>query len=343
MRRKKSISGLKFQLFFWLMLVSATAAVAQTGTRNETLWSVQDTDNYIVVAFSPDGSLLALGRGSGNTSEFRNAWNGSFVRSFTARDNDTRDLAFTPDGQYLINGGGGGGSQLNLNIWRVADAFRVKGRIAAHSNGTYSVSISPDGQFVATSGIFNREIKIWHVPDMTLVRQISNDDEVSPSLPPRVKDVAFSPDSQVVASSDIYSIKLRRASDGALLLRIPSGESPSIAFSPNGQYIAAAIPTENSIKIWNVANGQLVQNLMVETNFDFPVIAFTPSGTFIAAGYANDMGGAIRFWRVSSGAQLATLPQNSPVHSLAFSPNGDRYAFSLFGGFVAVALNPYHK
>lgn len=341
MKRETSISAWKFHLFFLLMLALAAGASAQT--RQQLVWSVQDADNYIVVAFSPDASLLALGRGSGNTSEFRNAANGSFVRSFEGRNNTTNDLVFTPDGLYLINGTGGGGATLTLNLWRVSDGFRLIGRIPAHNNGTTSVSLSPNGQLLVTGGIYDREIKIWHVPEMTMINDISNDDAVSPGLPPRVKDVAFSPDGNTVASSDIYSIKIRRAVDGALALRIPSAEARSIAFSPNGQYIAAAIPSENAVKIWSVENGQLIETLMVETNFDFPTIAFTPNGNVIAAGYGNGMGGAIRFWRVKTGAVLASIPQASQVHSLAFSPNGDRYAYSLFGGFVAVAANPYNK
>jgi WD40 repeat protein len=76
--------------------------------------------------------------------------------------------------------------QLTLDLWRVSDGVCLL-RLGAHTNGTDSVDLSSDGQYPITSGIFSREIKVWHVPDLTLLLTIPNNDPQSPGLPPRVK------------------------------------------------------------------------------------------------------------------------------------------------------------
>jgi WD40 repeat protein len=334
MKREKIISNLKIHLFFLAILFFTVEAAAQKET---IIWAVQDADPYINLAFSHDGSTLALGRQDGNVSEFRNAADGTFISSFNGRFNSTNDLVFTLDDQYLINGTGGGGSTRTLNMWQVSSGARIVGPLGDHTNGTTSISLSADGQYVATSGRFDREINLWFVPGLTLLRTIVNEDEQSPGLPPRVKDVAFSPDGQFIASSDIYSIKLRRTIDGTLALRIPSAEAPSIAFSPSGAYIAAAVESERAVKLWRVSDGALVRTLTIDTDFSFPVIAFSPNGKVIAAGY----NGAIKFWRVLDGRPLALIPKPALVHSLVFAPKGNRYAYSLYGGTVSVAYAPF--
>lgn len=329
---------IRIQLVFLTLLALAGTVAAQ---RERTIWSKQDADSAPAIAFSSDGSLLVLGRRDSNTSDFLNADNGNLIRSFSGQHNTTNEAVFTLDGQYLINGIGSGGSTLTLASWRVSDGTRLVGPIAAHNNGTNSVNLSPDGQYLVTSGIYSREIKLWHVPDLGLIRTIPNVDPNTP-LSPRVKDTAFSPDGQLIASSDGYGIKLRRTVDGVLVLIIPSVEIPSIAFSPDGAYIAGAVESERAVKLWRVSDGTLVNALTVEGAFEFPRIAFSPSGSLVAAGYGNSDGsGAIKFWGVVDGRPLVSFPKANPVHSIAFSARRGIYAYAEYGGKVTVVFSPY--
>src|SRR4030095_16323399 len=110
----------------------------------------------------------ALGREDSNTIDLLKAENGSLVRSLYASHNRTHEAVFKLGDQYLMNGNGSSGEALTLDLWRVADVVRLL-RLGAHTNGTNSVDLSSDGQYVVTSGIFSREIKVWHVPDLALV------------------------------------------------------------------------------------------------------------------------------------------------------------------------------
>jgi WD40 repeat protein len=193
---------------FWKLIViylGLTAFLAARAAAQETvIWEKTDADPYTHVAFSHGGSILALGREDSNSSELLNSSDGTLIRSYGGPHNGTNAMVFTLDDQYLVSGVGAGGSTLTLDLWRVSDGVRLF-RLGDHNNGDHSVSLSPDGQYVATSGRFGRETNIWHVPDMTLFLSIPSQNPTG-GIAPRVKDVKFSPEGAYIATSDIYGI-----------------------------------------------------------------------------------------------------------------------------------------
>jgi WD40 repeat protein len=327
---------------FWKLIViylGLTAFLAARAMAQETvIWEKTDAVPYTHVAFSHGGSILALGREDSNTSDFLNAADGTLIRSFSGYHNSTNTMVFTLDDQYLISGVGAGGSTLTLDLWRVSDGDRVF-RLGDHNNGDHSVSLSPDGQYVATSGRFGREINIWHVPDMTQLISIPNQNDFGSTS--RVKDAAFSPDGQFIASSDIYGIKFWNPFTGAVLRSISTPEARSIAFSPDGQFLAAATESEQAVKLFSTADGSLVRKLTVDTGFGFPVIAFSPSGRILTAGYNTGADvGALKFWS-PKGTVLGLINKPGSIISLAFAPKGGKLAYTQYGGHITMSSFPF--
>lgn len=327
---------------FWKLIViylGLTAFLtARAHAQEQVIWEKTDADPYTHVAFSHNGQVLALGREDSNTSDFLNSSDGSLIRSFNAYHNGTNAMVFTLDDQYLVTGVGSGGSTLTLNLWRFSDATRVA-RLGDHNNGDHSVSLSPDGQYVATSGRFGREINIWHVPDMTEIISIPNQNAFGSTS--RVKDVAFSPNGQFIASSDIYGIKFWNPFTGGVLLSIATPEARSIAFSPDGSTLAAATESEHAVKLFRTSDGTLIKSLTIDTEFDFPVIAYAPGGRVLVAGYNTGAdGGALRFWS-SKGTVLATENRSGAIISVAFAPKGGKIAYTQFDGRIVMASFPF--
>ncbi|MEH2226107.1 nSTAND1 domain-containing NTPase [Nostoc sp.] len=96
----------------------------------------------------------------------------------------------------------------------------------------------------------------------------------------------------------------------------------SIAYSPNGKQLASA-SADNTIKIWDVSNGQLLKTL---TGHSSPLnsVTYSPNGQQLASASADN---TIKIWDVSSGQLLKTLTgHSSPVNSVAYSPNGKQLA-----------------
>jgi WD40 repeat protein len=96
----------------------------------------------------------------------------------------------------------------------------------------------------------------------------------------------------------------------------------SVAYSPNGQQLAST-SWDNTIKIWDVSNGQLLKSMTGHRDKVFK-IAYSPNGQQLAsASYDN----TIKIWDVSKGQLLKTLiGHSSGVISVIYSPNGQQLA-----------------
>ena len=96
----------------------------------------------------------------------------------------------------------------------------------------------------------------------------------------------------------------------------------SVAFSADGQYLASG-GWDNTIKIWNVNNGQLKQTLTDHSNSVWSV-AFSADGQYLASGSGDK---TIKIWNVNNGQLKQTLTDHSDsVLSVAFSADGQYLA-----------------
>ncbi|MEY2488054.1 MAG: hypothetical protein QOH39_3702 [Verrucomicrobiota bacterium] len=319
------------------------------------IWSEQEPDaetNRAAVAFSPDASLIATGRADENNVKLWNAKNGTLVRTLSGENNNANVIAFSPDGQYLATGTGQPGQTLNLNLWRVSDGVRLVGRIPAFTNGTISVSFSPDGQLLVASGFHATGYKIYHVPDMSLVATFGNfDPDLGYNV--RINAVAFSADGQLIGVGDTRALRLRRTSDGSLVRTMNTNfpgvmTTNSVAFSPNGLYVAAGVSVTDStygtcvdcaVKIFQMTDGQLLHVYQNGNNMTFPKVGFSPNSAVIAAAFAHDHdnGGAVQFWNVATANTMQIDARSFWYWDFAYSPRGDSYAFFGGDGLIGVA------
>jgi WD40 repeat protein len=328
----------------------------------QTIWTMQERENTTqrgAIAFSPDGSLVASGRSDSNDVEIRSSADGTLVRVLTGLNNNANVIRFSPDGQYLATGTGQSGQNLSLNLWRVSDGIRLVGRIPAFTNGTISVSFSPDGQLLIASGFHATGYKVYHVPDMTLVSTVGNfDPELGYNV--RINAVEFSRDGQFIAVGATRGLYIRNASDGSLV-RLINTNAPyampvnSVAFSPNGVDLAAAtgsqstatgpnICTDCVIKLFRFGDGTLLHTYNDPAVPTFAKLNFSPNGRILGAGYADFNGtsysGAAQFWSVASGSSLRRDARDFWVQDLAYSPLGTTYAFFGADGVIAVVQAP---
>jgi WD40 repeat protein len=104
----------------------------------------------------------------------------------------------------------------------------------------------------------------------------------------------------------------------------PMGLNPdSIAFSPDGQFLASPIAGGNKIGIFRVSDGSLVRTLEGHIS-GVTSVTFSPDGSLIASGSWDN---TIKIWRVSDGSLVRTLEgHTNVVTSVTFSPAGSLIA-----------------
>jgi WD40 repeat protein len=331
-----------YLVFVLFCLAFAQSALAQG--QPDIVWETYSGGS--VLAYSADGQMLLAG------TRLFDAADGKLIRSFILPYNGggTNSVALSRDGQYAAVGIQG--FNHNLDLFRVADGSLLAGPITAHSNGTTSVAFSPDGQLLASGGR-DGTAKIWHLPEMTLLRTLNG----GAGYRPRVFAVAFTIDGQMLAVGGQGGVVFYDVAAGKLVRELKgAGSTLTLSISPDNQFIANGTSLTDqqgqcadcAVKTWRIDDGTLVQTIDGQNNSPIS-IAFSPDGGVIAAGsedrYQSD--GLLRFWQASGGALLQSYnvnggtPNISYVKGFAYSPDGVFFAYASIDSHVVVARNPF--
>ncbi|MCS6814612.1 MAG: WD40 repeat domain-containing protein [Cyanobacteria bacterium] len=200
-----------------------------------------------------------------------------------------------------------------------------------HSRPVRSVAFSPDGKFLV-SGSADKTIKIWEL--VKVWNQTVRPLVLAPN-PEEITSVAFSADNQILVSGSLdgsvrlWDWKARRVISTETIY--PSRTGVSVAFSPNGQTLAAAGFNRNTIVFWDMAT-RTKREWLVSEKFGVGAMAFNPDGETLAV---STMDGFVKLWNWQTGEVKQMVRDDryrddkfpTPVNSLSFSPDGQLLAF----------------
>jgi WD40 repeat protein/ankyrin repeat protein len=161
--------------------------------------------------------------------------------------------------------------------------------------------------------------------------------------------VAFSPDSQILASAvkgndfrarslgrsgqkPVYEIRLWEPRTGKLIRALtPASPVGSLVFMPGGKLLAATDGI--SIVLWDVTTGQHVRTWEAHSNRVFR-LEFSPDGSRLASA---DESGLVSLWNPTTGKLIRVAAQHQHgVTSLSFSPDGKQLVTSSAGDAIFV-------
>ncbi len=178
------------------------------------------------VAFSHDGSLLAVG-GGGRI----NVWSmpaGDFQSGFDVEGGDITALEFSPDGRQIAVGGAGN----SVRVYRADGSSYVS--LDGHKGSVYTLAWSPSGRNIVSGG-WDKTALVWDVSRKKPVLSLPHGGTVA--------SVAYSPDGKMIATA-CYDrlVRIWRSSDGGIVKALSGHEDAvrAVTYSPSGKYMASA-------------------------------------------------------------------------------------------------------
>lgn len=135
-----------------------------------------------------------------------------------------------------------------------------------------------------------------------------------------ISDVTYSADGKTVAVASSLGISIRDANSLDELSYIETGGIYvySVALSADGNYVAAGLD-DKTAKVWNIADGSLVQTLEGHTNY-VRSVAFSQDGTMLATGSGDK---TANVWKISDASILTTIKGHTLyITAVLFSPDG---------------------
>ena len=279
--------------------------------------AVIDTD-VNCIAFSPDSRTLASGSWRGElhlwdviSGTHKSEFIGHYLRGISS-------VTFSPDGKTLVSAG-----YDELYLWDVDTGAR-KVSIAGHTDSVYSIAFSPDGKTLASGSYEN--ILLWDITTNTQEATLFVGNwAINGSL-------AFTSDGNTLASEDgihVHLWDINSRTHRATIKRYGatggsySGRFASIAFSPDGRFLASSESSNTAmVQLWYA--GRTYKTGLVGHTDKVTSVAFSPDSRTLASGSKD---ATVRLWDVETDENKATFTGHTDsVVSVTFSPDGSLLA-----------------
>ncbi|MCL4831831.1 MAG: hypothetical protein KJZ86_05305 [Caldilineaceae bacterium] len=288
-----------------------------TRYKGTSLWDVEQEKPHgeipkldsITLAFSPDSRILA-----GTVHDEIWLWEVAAQRllpSLMANGHNVLDLAFTPDGRWLISTDSSG----FVYVWDWPQARLHHGWQVAETDVRH-LAVHPQGTHIA-GHILNRGIKLWTLAGEEIANGLPNTGYFN--------GLAFSPDGEWLAGAGHQGlVHLWQAQTGQLvrLLRGHTHFVEGVAFFAQAQWLVSA-SSDRTIRVWDVESGRQLYELSGYRR-SIAALALAPDGRRLICG---GHGAVVNLWDTPALTPQGTWAGHQRrISGLAFHPDGQRVA-----------------
>ncbi|MBU4443772.1 hypothetical protein KJ656_01645 [bacterium] len=243
------------------------------------------------ISYNPDGSKIV----TGSKDKTAKVWKVSNMETlFTLGDNpdEIKYALFNPDGVNLILGCANG-------IIKVYDPFSGDLKLSKDSNTLFlnGLTISPDGQIIAISGIYP-EIYLWKAKDLTPIITVKEE------LSSVITSLSFSiPDGHLLIGStddkDIYFWKTNKGTFIKKLQEVHEKNIKSLDINSEGKILASA-DEAGKVKLWEISYDQFSEYVSQ---------GFYVTGAGSSSGLPPNLVVDLQFWEPSGNNILDAIEQ----------------------------------
>jgi uncharacterized delta-60 repeat protein len=192
-------------------------------------------------------------------------------------------------------------------------SFFLKSTLTGHTEGVWSVAISPDDKTLV-SGSWDNTIRIWNLqtPELKSTLQGHTNSVYSVAITPDDKTLVSGSDNKTIRIWNLQTPELKSTLQGH------TNSVYSVAITPDDKTLVSG-SDDKTIKIWNLQTGELKTTLTGHSDSVYSV-AISPDGKTLVSGSRDK---TIRIWNLQTGELKTTLSGYSDsVYSVAISPDG---------------------
>nr|WP_290226787.1 caspase family protein [Trichocoleus desertorum] len=210
--------------------------------------------------------------------------------------------------------------------------LQLQVELRGHQGAVHQVAFSPSQNRIATAGA-DGTIRIWSLQSQTTERILqwdapspaarpskANPAASATSAPSAITALAFSPDGKQLAAiaKGTRQVRIWAVDSGAPVLQFTgfTGEVGRIAFSPQGQWFAAA-SADQMVRVWQLETGKLQTQIRHQSPINS--IQFSSDGRSLLTASAD---GKAQIWQVATGRVQKALQHPGSVNQAAFSQGG---------------------
>jgi WD40 repeat protein/transcriptional regulator with XRE-family HTH domain len=268
------------------------------------------------LAYSPDGSLLAVGNNVGGVL-LVDSDKGLPIRTLKGHLDRVYAVAYGPPDSALVTASADG----SVRCWDPATG--EPGTVFTdHEAPIWPLSLDQCGRVLAY-GDGAGTVRLRQMPDGQLLRELPGHSE-------RIWALAFHPvsDAALLATADnAGTVRIWDLATGieTQRLQVPDGAAVyTLAFNPNGTLLAAG-GRDGMLYVWDTITGTTRHQLAGHAGQIYTVV-FHPDGTLLASG---DTVGSVWLWELPTDTtergqvrRSALRSAGAVVYHLTFSPNG---------------------